>query len=153
MDTSETYIKMCEKAEEIQELHKYKLRKDSKKKYHNWEDGDYYYNGQRVDIAFNCDDDNYSKPYKDKESIIWLPRQDQLQEMIGDYSDCSDIIECTGFDYSDSANSDSPDRVYSYLLYESKSFEMFWLKVVMHKKYNKTWDGEDWLSPPERLDS
>ena len=84
MDTTEKNIMMCEKAEEIQE---------------NWNrlPGDWVYNRilEKV-IIFNrqTSSSNYSIAYTtdgetqimtqeewDKNKNVWLPRQDQLQEM------------------------------------------------------------------------
>lgn len=61
MDTSEKYIKMCEKAQEIQNLHS---------KIISWMDGDFIVKNE-VDIytsnSFNGGD-------YDCEDFIWLPR-------------------------------------------------------------------------------
>jgi hypothetical protein len=71
MDTSEKYILMCQEAKEIQELH-------------NWQVGDYYayYVGQWYSSVFIGHAyyamTNQEVQYSD---WIWLPRQDQLQEI------------------------------------------------------------------------
>jgi len=64
MDTSETYVKMCQKAKEIQP------------EYLNY--GDYY-----IWVSGNWyiwSDDNQSKRTEER---TWLPRQDQLLELSG----------------------------------------------------------------------
>ena len=62
---------------------------------------------------------------------VWLPRQDQLQEMVDG-----------GFAHQ------TLERFYQW--YHSgiskclSSMEQLWLAFVMKEKYNKTWDGETW---------
>ena len=82
MDTTETYIKMCEEAKEIQ-----KLRREER--HHNtgkWLDGDFY--GSVLDnlvfVAHRLNDAWADEPYylHHPSEAIWLPRQDQLQEMV-----------------------------------------------------------------------
>ena len=73
------------------------------------------------------------------EKIIWLPRQDQLQEMfIHDqqfkYLELITIMKFNGFIFQDN----------NYLHY--KTLEQIWLLFVMYNKYNKTWNkqSETW---------
>lgn len=120
MDKSETFIKMCEKAKEIQEI---------------WipKDGDFYAEKYK-DEHFNY---HYTSPqiltgFIYRERFIWLPCQDQLQIM----------IEQSPLDYIDGIkgfwlDSNFPDC----------SWEQLWLGCVMEEKYNKTWDlkKEDWI--------
>ena len=64
MDVSPEYVKMCKKAEEIQKDHK-------------WESGDVPYRAMAYYGCFcpaRC-------PFSEK-GLTWLPRQDQLQEMV-----------------------------------------------------------------------
>jgi len=114
MDTSETYIKMCREAREIQE---------------SWECeiGDWYINRT---ICVVCDHD----PTDDS---IWLPRQDQLQEMVGVKKLTWGWIPFLRF----CVTGDWTINKYS-LLFES--MEQLWLAFVMKEKYNKTWNGETW---------
>ena len=79
MDTSEEYIKMCQKATEVQAL---------------------------------CEAD-----VEIESPSIWLPRQDQLQGMV---------------EYTVGVN-------------KFNSMEQLWLAFVMSEKYNKKWDGKDWI--------
>jgi len=69
MDTSETYIKMCEKAEEIQGI---------VKPHHTvcaaWKLGDFVHFDDAVRVIIK--EDNTIR------DMTWLPRQDQLQEMV-----------------------------------------------------------------------
>ncbi len=114
MDTSESYIKMCEKATEIQKL-------------------------ERVipDRVFKvCE----TYPYQ-----IWLPRQDQLQEMLD-----TDIFKILDRFISWIGNWDCEINDYCVLngfrleIEEYKSMEQLWLAFVMKEKYNKVWNGKDW---------
>ncbi len=63
------------------------------------------------------------------DKIIWLPRQDQLQEMSG--------LDWRSFDKK-------------CLVYEHPTLvptkEQAGIRVVMKEKYNKTWDGNNWIS-------
>lgn len=66
---------------------------------------------------------------------VWLPRQDQLQEILWDYdslSPATDII--AGFSKFTFPLADS----------ETSSMEILWLMYVMYEKYNKTWNSKTW---------
>jgi len=115
MDTSETYIKMCEKAEEIQEQrplfsdeHEYFAHKPVTQ-----EDGD----------IINIIGWRY---------IAWLPRQDQLQILSG--------LNWYLFDKTCVTwATTNPD-------YQRESKEIVGLRVVYKEKYNKVWNGMDWVA-------
>lgn len=153
MDTSETYIKMCEKAKEIRAL---------------WQprEGDYYvYSSKPAMVALTpakefipfdhraCEIGMVtSLPFlPDRKYLVWLPCQDQLQEMLGAnaYELLDSIYEFCG-DF----------EIYPYLVApggardclgqndytrQFTSMEQLWLAFVMKEKYNKIWDGEDWV--------
>ena len=136
MDTSETYIKLCEKAEEIQKLHK------------DWVVGDIYFihycpTGWIAYASIGCSgEDCGSLQDMSKDGLIrldgetWLPRQDQLQEMVLNPPNtlCSDIPTMV--------------RLFGVFLAvhpQFNSMEQLWLAFVMKEKYNKTWDGESWV--------
>ncbi len=95
---------------------------------------------------------------------VWLPRQDQLQEMIGD-KDCLTLL--SRFHYScipirhfkatakwveldgelDMVHDSIPlNEVECTYPKQFTSMEQLWLAFVMKEKYNKTWTGEEWLS-------
>ena len=62
---------------------------------------------------------------------IWLPRQDQLQEMV-DISDWRfKLVNCASF---------LADNFGSFA-----TMEQLWLAFVMKEKYHKIWNGEDWI--------
>ena len=69
---------------------------------------------------------------------IWLPRQDQLQEMVG-----SDMGELYHIFWKNMSVVSSYERT----PYTDKctSMEQLWLAFVMKEKYNKTWDGDKWI--------
>jgi len=131
MDTSETYIKMCEKAEEIQALfpwhddiasqpllrHQIFCGDDEPAKNILLDEGDnLWFEGGFIDEL----------PRLPKATIhIWLPRQDQLQEV-------------SGLDWHDF------DR--KCLVYENvPTKEQAGIRVVMKERYSKIWNGEDWI--------
>jgi len=105
MDKSKTYIKMCEKAKEIQQLAPSPTYED-KEFWHIDDDGD----------------------------NTWLPRQDQLQEMVK----------------RGNAKFHPYNLLWRLMRFAHNSFdcttmEQLWLAFVMKEKYNKTWNGEDWI--------
>lgn len=135
MDTSETYIKMCD-CEEIQSRAK-----------------DYTYFLCEINIPvegiFQFDNDFlYHK--MNSENLIWLPRQDQLQEMvIGHWNRDSErtghlylrtcvslAVRFASFVRAVAPTSDSKNR--------ECSMEQLWLAFVMKELHNKVWDGEHW---------
>ncbi len=130
MDTSETYIKMCESAEEIQEQKE------------NIAKGDYWcwssYPGQTY-----WKTDNYPLPKirstkHHTAERIWLPRQDQLQEMVKRYS----LAElCCDFEVFATSRYQDTENTTAFLF---TSMEQLWLAFVMKEKHNKVWGGEGW---------
>lgn len=129
MDTSDIYVNMSETAKEIQFAHSI------------YTAGDFYYEGRdivtnqpRFEIVPGSDDGK-------KRSVgnlkTWLPRQDQLQEIMGNYFEqCSTLLtylmkevlrgEILG-----------PDQ-------DIKSMEQLLLTIVMREKYSKVWTGHNW---------
>ncbi len=135
MDTSETYIQMCEKASEIQ---------DNLVMFDPDKDG--------IDNLEACsghheviiDTDIFFQHFiVNKESPIFLPRQDQLQGMYSQkvydliYTFGSEFIE-DGYSTPDWAKDGNFEIKYT-------SMEQIWLAFVMHDKYSKIWDGTDWV--------
>jgi hypothetical protein len=73
----------------------------------------------------------------------WLPRQDQLQEIIKEL--IGDLPNITyrvlySFNYFVSTHDENRDTPTSL-----DSFEQLWLAFVMAEKYQKVWDGSDWI--------
>lgn len=120
MDTSEQYIEMCQRAEEIQEL------KAIQGIQYSWplslvginEEGNWYAVGKG-----------------------WLPRQDQLQEMVK-----HSPYDCF-FDGVPNDNGGEKQKIEHYFLQFESSWEQLWLAFVMKEKFGKVWNGEDWTKP------
>ena len=131
MDTSEKYIEMCEKAyDEIQRDHKY-----------NW--GDYWsetVNDKSVGVhrypitpKFICD--------------VWLPTQDQLQEMLGFplKEDRGQLYEVGLIDLFVSFTFDWHYEEYQSDIKDFTSMEQIWLAMFMKEKHHKIWKDGDWV--------
>jgi len=138
MDKTPKYIKMCEKAREIQKALKdrFDFRFQGYCTYHKHlleeiEDGDVacppFAKKKRITPAANL--------YGTKEDCYWkekwigLPYQDQLQEMI-----CKTKDDC----YRIFVNGCYEDNNWNNL----DSMEQLWLAFVMREKYNKVWKDE-----------
>jgi hypothetical protein len=128
MDTSKTYIKMNDKLPE-DFPDKYILR---------W--GDYYAGEGKPRIYFES---GFSL-IKDKR-IVKLHRQDQLQEMVG--ASRRFLIftrEWTDFIFAD-AYIVLPNGEKKVAIDCFHSMEQLWLVFMMKEKYNKVWNGEEWI--------
>lgn len=150
MDTSKEYIKVCEKAEKMQIEWKPSIGDYVWRKYtifgeeidqKIWPDKIHeiiilhYKSG--IDGYFHaCTTDGKERIFKhpwqiEKETCIWLPRQDQLQDMM------KEGIENTWGLFS---------RFYKWFSTKFScitwSFEQLWLAFVIKEKYNKVWDSE-----------
>lgn len=147
MNTSKEYIEMCEKAVEVQAL-----RDD----YEKWEVGDYSTTENivkhRPEMPYTVLGEQEDAPY-DVCNPIWLPSQNQLQEMVGikTFQDFYDsklfamfygaTIQCHGFS-GDYITGDYTGGIIG----RKWSMEQFWLAFVMKEKYNKVWTGEEWVN-------
>lgn len=116
MDTSKQYIKMCEKAEEIQ----------SQKP-----------GGSQGEFVY-CEGEAYQEmDDRPLTLFIWLPRQDQLQKM----ADETFVIfwqEFLEYEYFK-----LPEYMKDI---DGDSMEQLWLAFVMKEKYNKVWNSKEWIS-------
>lgn len=138
MDVSEKYIKMCEKAEEIQT--KWIARTQQK----NWDCSDFVYDKLNENVYCLGGESGLVASSFSK-NFIWLLRQDQLQEMfIGYKSSIWDML----IDFRMWMNA-----CYNFQMLEltKMSMEQLWLAFVMHEKYGKVWDHETdrWSLPEE----
>lgn len=130
MDQSKKYIEMCEKAEEIQK------QKPKKGDFYAWPER----NGEKeVDVLHEMlmevlfGDSIYNETV-----ATWLPRQDQLQEMMNqefhqlldDF--WSEFLEWEWFHRPEWSK-------------DCNSMEQLWLAFVMKEKYNKIWNGKEWV--------
>jgi len=154
MDTSETYIKMCEKATEIQSL---KPQPEDGNPYSPKEfDRDYvsfFYLPEEGRVEVLKWDNDEGRPIiggynDDRDGAIWLPRQDQLQEMVEvPESSITSRIEWLLIDLvSEYTTWDDSDQTVGMHIPVFKTFEQLWLAFVMKEKYGKDWNGEDWIA-------
>lgn len=140
MDTSEKYIKMCEAAQEIQELRVNK----------NFDRNDFFHiiEWNEIDVDQNTKEEikidlrgDLVFDFTKKCKYIWLPRQDQLQEILmDDYDNRRDDLMMDFYDFY--AENEGLEGFEYY-----QKFEIFWLTFAMQEKYNKVWDGknEKWI--------
>lgn len=138
MDTSEEYIHQCD-CEEVQEHRRY----DGGDWICDPNDGHSWAIWQRVRGAT----DEGMRKFMD--GLLWLPRQDQIQDMMewkNEYHFWE--WEADTFD-GDKAGSyhgqilDNEDLVYGVSM---SSLEQLWLAFYMYEKYGKIWDGDKWVS-------
>jgi len=138
MDTTPEYVKMCEKATEIWIPH-------------HMEIGDYFLALEENRTVGICTEriDNfvYSPNLKhgnEDNNCIWLPRQDQLQEMVT-YHKCPTChIERT-YQYANACLNAWEDADMGQTGWGGPiTMEQLWLAFVMKEKFNKTWTGEEW---------
>lgn len=127
MDTSEIYIKMCGKTEEIQSI------------------GIPINDPKSYIIERDMNSTNYH--------IVWLPRQDQLQEMVEKYLDekvskeeisAGDIGHVI-FHFIIWLNKQKGYQKLCKILKDWPSMEQLWLAFVMKEKFGKIWNGEEWI--------
>jgi len=132
---TELFIKQCEQAEEIQKLWKPELldKVITKKTLTN---NNYSQNAVGYIKDFEHPYDEY---YYKNYGYIWLPTQEQLQEMWWDKDSAlhpKDMFR--RFSLVLDINED-----YFYLFLSPNEL---WLAVVMHELYNKRWTGKDWIT-------
>ena len=129
MDFSKQYIKMCERAEEIQEIYQNVLKKEDNE-VDSILEGWYVYDGKNIILLHN--NEFFISDLKDElKKYVWLPRQDQLQAIIttNKYFRFS-LIEL----FYHFANKNVP---------KFTSMEQLWLAYVMYIKYKKIWNNEE----------
>ena len=129
MDTSKEYVKMCEKAEEIQKEWKPKQ-------------GDYEINKRFLKEEVTKGFITFSWWDLTTEGKVWLPRQDRLQEMIEEGNAYTLTIDFLNWMEKESRKPYPDDQMIMRLRF---SMEQLWLAFVMKEKYNKTWDGKEWV--------
>jgi len=132
MDTSETYIKMCD-CPEIQltaEATYCSVRDNG----HTWS----WSNNVR------CGAEGRFWHEKPDGKRIWLPRQDQLQEMVQGRYEKHPYILFNEFNYFSKGT--------FKLGYILESPEQLWLAFVMHELHGKKWDGQKWTASAKSLE-
>lgn len=148
MDTTAEYIEMCQKAEEIQGL---RPKIEFNHYTNQFEDGDFVVD-EYNEIRVYHSDSKGEGFIADEIIICWLPRQDQLQEMVIESKWWIDLF----------IDADTKDRRFvpqcePYILFQEfinhckwsyqkgNSFltmEQSWLSFVMKKNFSKTWNPE-----------
>uniref|UniRef100_A0A6H1ZAR5 Uncharacterized protein n=1 Tax=viral metagenome TaxID=1070528 RepID=A0A6H1ZAR5_9ZZZZ len=158
MDTSKEYIEMCQKAEEIQRdwlKHgtggDFAVPTKTISDYH----GFWKLQANRVYIVGN--DGEYDLDIVDQDDInetgaIWLPRQDQLQEIF-------EVAMQEKVAKGEISSGDVGHVIFHFIEWLDKpwgymelaktlngwpSMEQLWLAFVMKEKHGKIWAGEEW---------
>ncbi len=125
MDCSDQYVRMSQKAEEMQKL---------------WSpaEGDVFGDELcHVSVVNSMILEHLNKSMKEGEGgkYTWLPRQDQLQDIVLSMFErnCYWMFE----------------ECYKHLQLphptKPESMEQIWLLFVMKEKFGKIWDGENWI--------
>ena len=123
MDTSKEYILMCEKAGEIQKLWEYRKR------------GDFCVFKNTNNLWVIGCSNQFKNPVS--ENYSWLPRQDQLQEMVlKNNTKVYSLGQFTKWVLEDICCNNMEANKWS--------MEQLWLAFVMKEKYNKVWNGKEW---------
>lgn len=154
MDTSEEYIKMCEKATEIQKQWVPQMGDFFQGR---WADNtthihcvNYGYkldgDGFFVAMTGREPDMNYEYYTYPQYNCVWLPRQDQLQEIMNIEYDML-VYEFVEYLCGDTGGHGGNRFADEHVYGKFNSYEQLWLAFVMEEKYNKVWNGEDWVIP------
>lgn len=167
MDTSEEYIKMAD-CEEIQGQWKSKdgdvffdedLYKSAKKLKHKIKfDLSHKALGVVAKGNFICDHCNeetdlypFDKFYP-QDDVTWLPRQDQIQEMMIDFAMDESI-------YDWKCHTPTMKLFSLFVIFcevngaKYEAFEQLWLAFYMYEKHGKVWNGEKWMKNEEKIAS
>jgi len=149
MDFSEEYVKMCERATPVQES--WRPRR-----------GDFaLWDGRRVEepspvLIYNVDDEllhvvtlrRGTYHVLTRNDLIWLPRQDQLQELYHSGHKWAPV-PCLEWQYiapdiwgAEKFSPLSIDRTQYWRQF--KTYEQLWLALLMWLKHNQVWNGEQW---------
>lgn len=123
MDTSETYIRMCEKAEEL-----WRFRESAP--------GDFIVTDGKVYVLPSS---------KVRPDSIPLWRQDQLQEMILKHDKATPPAGLYLLERIWTYSMGEKSPVVTSEKFEVYSPEQFWLAFVMSQLYQKQWNGKEWV--------
>ena len=136
MDTSATYIKMCD-CPEIQEQRPYWLFK-------KWFGKDIVGMSRNGYVITNAEGEIFaSYPLvftnrKEVKGIIWLPRQDRLQGMVQQSCEYARPLVARFAKWAH-------EEIDYVLTRHLTSMEQLWLAFVMREKFNLTWNGDKWV--------
>ncbi len=146
MDTSEQYIKMCEKAKELRAIHR-----PSKLTTTVYRLGEQMFSVEGHNIAEVKDLSNFGGTH-----YVWLPSQDELQEMVFGQPSSTQVQGLTIPHETEWQDTLPKLMMFAYNLntewntvtfssrVEYNSMEQLWLAFVMKEKYAKVWNGEKW---------
>ena len=133
MDLTEKWVRMCEEAEEIQVIGATKATGLD----------DWYY--EKTTQLFSIG--TFTNEYD-----IWLPRQDQLQDMLKG-THLTNPYNLIGFLWNvltedETCPQELPcDECFKEAMYwrSFESLEQLWLAFIMSEKYSKVWNENDWI--------
>jgi len=142
MDTLKTYVRMCDHPK-IQQSR-------------NLQVGDFYFSSIENEVLISYIEYHQGYIVKHPEQwdylngrkIIWLPRQDQIQEIILNSTDKFDTsirqitLLCNFAYFCGARNEDAQGR--SNVSIRKESLEVLWLAFYMYLIHKKTWDGDEW---------
>ena len=126
MDTSSEYILMCEKAKEIQ--------------HDTLSIGDFVWLGDKylcLPEACRIITQSEQNSELNYDEFIWLPRQDQLQEMVNDKFSSREQIPALVRILDHKKQCTRTGR-------NPATWEQLWLSFVMYHKHNKQWNNNEW---------
>ena len=159
MDTSEQYIKVCEKAEGIRQEWKptawdyivctLQQAGDDRVEVISGYCTDSGVYGHGIDGGDNCCYASYYTKKGDwgefKSDHIWLPRQDQLQELVGNFEEHSELLAEYFCATSERGEYPFNSGLSAKYWLQFTSMEQLWLALMMEHNYKKQWNGEDWV--------
>ena len=134
MTPDKTYIKMCEKSKEIQALSPLK-NKEWLEVYFKCEPADILHSTEQLFFVNGKVRSAYSIKPEFFNEAIWLPRQEQLQEMF-DSSGGSTPYLGLFVEFTDTIFAKQLQAAWK------ESPLHLWLAFVMARKFNKQWDDE-----------
>ena len=138
---------MCEKATEIQQsdaLGWIGGTHQGSNIYYYTGDGRFHSGFYYIMSEYGVDEDTNEEWHR-QSKVIWLPRQDQLQEMVkGDKHAHLLVYEFACWFHG------SADPLYamagsSHGVDDTNSMEQMWLAFVMKERYNKVWRDGEWV--------
>jgi len=132
MDDTKEYIEKCRKAVEIQEYWH-----NSSHMISEWARS-YFVSPKDGSLIHYYDFESYPQH---STGYTWLPLQGQLQDML-DYE--LGELHYRFYDYVQKEGH-NPNN-WETALIKYKSMEQLWLAFVMHEKYDKKWNEEDWTT-------
>lgn len=142
MDETPEYIRMCEEATEIQEAWKP-------------QSGDFVHSNVKEEVRILYFSKHHGSPpevYLNTLFTHWLPRQDQLQDMMIDRFQehkyplwqmmyvFNNFIACPPLRH----RKKYVDWLRKYVT-QFTTLEQLWLAFIMERMYKKIWNGEDWV--------